>query len=181
MKHQNTVYRLFYLSKYVWYKLIQMKILHWTYTIPYKVDEMNPHMSDLCWHGCQKRGSIRDKNKNILGRSPKTLCFMLNMDVSLCPEVCLLGVKMDGVKSGVIQQLLILAFLSVKRVILMIWKVRKPKCFCLNHWLKDFRINNDGTCSLGPAGTAKGKSRRTMEACWRKHKCETINFVWEML
>ena len=36
------------------------------------------------------------------------------------------------------QRLLKLAFLSVKRIILMNWKVRKPGCFCLHQWLKDF-------------------------------------------
>uniref|UniRef100_A0A667ZNP8 Reverse transcriptase domain-containing protein n=1 Tax=Myripristis murdjan TaxID=586833 RepID=A0A667ZNP8_9TELE len=133
-----------YLSKCVRYKLIQMKILHRTYITPYKTNKMNPQTSDLCWHGCGKRGSLI----HMLWHCPEirkfwegvqnTLCSIINDDVLMCPEVCLLGAKMDGVKSEEIQQLLTLAYLSVKRIILMNWKVRKPNCFCLNNWLKDF-------------------------------------------
>lgn len=66
------------------------------------------------------------------------LSVILKEDIPICPQVCLLGGEVDGVKSAETQHLLTLAFLSVKRIILMNWKVRKLNCFCLHNWLKDF-------------------------------------------
>ncbi len=66
-----------YSSKCARYKLIQMKILHRSCFTPYKRNKINPDMSDLCWYGCGKRGSLIrmlwhcPEIKTVLGRSPK--------------------------------------------------------------------------------------------------------------
>ncbi len=66
-----------YSSKCARYKLIQMKILHRSCFTRYKRNKINPDMSNLCWHGCGKRGSLihmlwhGPEIKKVLGRSPK--------------------------------------------------------------------------------------------------------------
>lgn len=45
---------------------------------------------------------------------------------------------MVGVKSGAMQCVLTLAFLSLKIIIVKNCKVGKLNSFCLNRWLKDF-------------------------------------------
>lgn len=68
----------------------------------------------------------------------ETLRIILNIHVPKCPVVCLLGDWVDDIQSDITQRISALAFLSVKRTILMNWKVQKPDCFDMN-WLRDFR------------------------------------------
>ena len=132
-----------YLSKCIRYKLIQMKILHRAYITPQRLHKMNPDTPELCWH-CGERGSLIHllwqcpQIKQFWAGVQNILCTILRVNVSICPEVCLLGLKLDGIESKALQHLLSLAFLSVKRIILMNWKIRKLNCFCLDQWLKDF-------------------------------------------
>ncbi len=57
---------------------------------------------------------------------------------SSCPVVCLLGIRVGNIHARITQRIIALAFLSVKRTILMNWKIRKPDCCNKNTWLKDF-------------------------------------------
>ena len=110
-----------------------MKILHRAYITPQRLHKMNPDTCDLCWH-CGDRGSLIHllwqcpQIKQLWAIVQNILCSILNVDVSICPEVCLLGLKVDGVESKV----------PSKMIIPMNLKIRKPNCFCLDHWLKDF-------------------------------------------
>lgn len=49
---------------------------------------------------------------------------ILNMDVTLCPEVCLLGAWPKGIHCTLVQKLIHLACLATKRPISRNWKVR---------------------------------------------------------
>lgn len=137
-----------------------MQILH-RYITPQRLHKMNPDTSDLCWH-CGERGSLI----NLLWQCPQIkqlwdgvqniLCSILSVDISICPEVCLLGLKLDEVESKVLQHLLSLTFLSVKRIILMNWKIRKPNCFCRSLAKGFYRSDNDGASSHSAAGILQG-------------------------
>lgn len=59
-----------------------------------------------------------------LSRGNKILGNIMVINFRLCPTASLLGSKIDGVASKVLQHLNALAFLSVKRTILIKWKVR---------------------------------------------------------
>ena len=52
--------------------------------------------------------------------------------------MCLLGKQVEGVIPPKFLYLLDLAFLSVKRTILINWRVRKSNCFNIDNWQKDF-------------------------------------------
>ena len=71
-------------------------------------------------------------------RVKECLFSLFDIRLHLCPSACLLGSKIDEVCSKEVQDLIGLAFLSVKRIILMNWKVRKPNCFDVDRWLEDF-------------------------------------------
>lgn len=133
-----------YLSKCVRYKMIQFKILHRFYITPYKLNKMNSDVSNLCWHGCMKTGTLI----HLLWFCPEVKKFWLNIEEFICklfnvkfqlsPLICLLGNKAEEVKSNELQYLINLGFLSAKRIILMNWKVRKPNCFHIDGWVKDY-------------------------------------------
>ena len=63
---------------------------------------------------------------------------IIKINFPLCPAVGLLGKCIDEVTSKELQYMLDLAFLSVKRTILINWKVRKFNCFNIDCWLKDY-------------------------------------------
>ena len=119
-------------SKCVRYKLIQLKTLHRSYITPEKMKRMDPDTSDACWHGCGERGSMMHmfwecpEVKRFWAGTLQTLYAITNERISASPEMCLLGLGVDGVRPSVTQRLLSLAFLSVKRTILMNWKKGKP-------------------------------------------------------
>merc|ERR1712131_19897 len=72
-------------------------------------------------------------------RVKEYLCSLFKINFQLSPAMCLLGCQIEGVElSKELQYLLGLAFLSVKRLILLNWKVRKPNCFDMNIWMRDF-------------------------------------------
>lgn len=54
------------------------------------------------------------------------------------PSVCLLGMRVENIQSTLSQQIIALAFLSVKQIILMNWKSPQPNCFNIDIWLKYF-------------------------------------------
>ncbi|KAL7397330.1 hypothetical protein ABVT39_020256 [Epinephelus coioides] len=58
--------------------------------------------------------------------------------IPLCPSVCLLGTRIESIQSKLTHHIIALAFMSVKRIILMNWKSHKPNCFNIDNWLKDF-------------------------------------------
>uniref|UniRef100_A0A3B4VFF8 Reverse transcriptase zinc-binding domain-containing protein n=1 Tax=Seriola dumerili TaxID=41447 RepID=A0A3B4VFF8_SERDU len=95
-----------------------MKILFRSYITPHKLMKMNSDVSDKCWHGCGKTGTLI----HLLWHCPETktfwlkvrdyLCTLFERNFSSCPVVCLLGNKIDGVISKELQHLVHLAFLS---------------------------------------------------------------------
>ena len=133
-----------YLSKCVRYKVIQMKVLFRSYITPYQLKKMNSSVSDMCWHGCGRIGTLIhqlwecSEVKMFWLRVKECLFSLFDIRLHLCPSACLLGSKIDEVCSKEVQDLIGLAFLSVKRIILMNWKVRKPNCFDVDRWLEDF-------------------------------------------
>ena len=132
------------LSKCVRYKIIQIKILFRSYITPHKLKKMNNGVTDKCWHGCGMNGTLI----HLLWHCPETQTFWLKIRDYLCklfkinfplePAVGLLGKQIEGATTKKIQYLLDLAFLSAKRLILMNWKVKKPNCFDIVNWQKDF-------------------------------------------
>lgn len=133
-----------YISKCVRYKLIQLKILFRSYTTPQKIHKMNCSASDLCWHGCGKTGTLI----HLLWQCPDVeafwtkvkdlLCSIFQTNFQLSSGVAILGKKVEGVNSKITQKLIALACLSVKRTILINWKVRKPNCFQLEKWIEEY-------------------------------------------
>ncbi len=104
---------------------------------------MDPNVSELCWHGCGELGTFM----HLLWFYPAVEQFwyevidilkvILNVYIPQCPAVCLLGSKVENIHARITQRIIALAFLSVKRTILMKWKIRKPDCYNKNTWLKD--------------------------------------------
>ena len=98
----------------------------------------------MCWHGCGEAGTLMHQ----LWQCPAVQCFwkcvifnlssFLNVRIPLCPLTCHLGSRVENIESTVTQRIIALAFLSAKRIILINWKIRKPNCFSIDNWLKDF-------------------------------------------
>ena len=126
------------------YKIIQFKIIHRAYITPHKLKKMDPNVSELCWHGCGELGTFM----HLLWFCPVIEQFwsevidilkaILNIHIPKCPVVCLLGSAVGNIHVKIMQRIIALAFLSVKRTILMNWKIRKPDCYNKYNWLKDF-------------------------------------------
>lgn len=133
-----------YISKCVRYKLIQLKILFRSYITPQKMHKMNCNLSDLCWHGCGMTGTFIHQLwqcpevKTFWIKVKDLLCQIFNMNLQLCPTIAILGKNVEGVKSKTTQKLIALAFLTVKRMLLINWKVRKPNCFLLDKWVGEY-------------------------------------------
>ena len=98
----------------------------------------------MCWHGCGTTGILMHQLwhcpevRKFWLNVKEVLCNLFDVKFQLCPTVGLLGSKIEGVTSKAFQHLIALAFLSVKRTILINWKVRKPNCFSIDSWLKDY-------------------------------------------
>ncbi len=120
-----------------------MKILFRSYITPHKLKKMNSNVSNMCWHGCGATGALI----HLLWHCPEVqtfwfkvrdyLCTLFETNFQLCPAVCLLENKIEEATSRDLQHLIDLAFLLVKRTILVNWKIRKPNCFDI-----DARLNN---------------------------------------
>lgn len=129
-----------HLSKCVRYKIMQIKILFRSYITSHRLKKMNSNVSDKCWHGCGMTGTFI----HLLWHCPDIQEFWLNIRDYFCklfkinfpldPAVGRLGKQIDGVTSRKLQYLLDFAFLSVKRTIIINWKVRKPNCFNIDNW-----------------------------------------------
>lgn len=132
------------MSNCVRYKIIQMKILHRAYITPTRLLKTDQSLTDLCWHGCGEVSTLL----HLLWNCPAIKLFwtevvrvmseILNIAIPLCPRICLLGGKLESVRDGKMQKIIALAYLAVKRIILLNWKVRKPICFNKETWLLDF-------------------------------------------
>lgn len=62
---------------------------------------------------------------------------MLDIAIPQQIDICVLANTIDNL-SKPIQRLVTLGFMSVKRIILKNWKIRKPECFYIQNWVKDF-------------------------------------------
>lgn len=91
-------------------------------------------MTDLCWHDCgRKRSLLRTlwhstKTSHFWNEVQNILSLIINGVLPLKPEICSLGIQVNGVKYAAIR-LLTTAFLSVKRIILLNCDTRKPIAF----------------------------------------------------
>lgn len=133
-----------HLSKCVRYKIIQYKILCRAYVTPVRLAKISVNTPDLCWHNCGSRGSLIHllwdcpAVKSLWLEVHALLTELLDVDLPLSPIVCILGNKPDNVTCPMSIHLWALACLSVKRLILLNWKERKPACFLRETWLGDY-------------------------------------------
>ena len=51
--------------------------------------------------------------------------------------MCLLGSRIENIKSTLSHHIIALPFLSVKLILMMNWKISKPNCFNIDNWSKD--------------------------------------------
>lgn len=132
------------ISKCVKYKILQLKIFHWSYITPYILNKINKDISKLCWHGCRAEGTLM----HLLWRCPSvqtfwstiinTLSHMFDVQITPCPLDCLLGKRTQDFKSKSLNNVISLGFLAAKRIIMMNWKKRNHNCFDVQNWIKDF-------------------------------------------
>uniref|UniRef100_A0A8C6S6I3 Reverse transcriptase domain-containing protein n=1 Tax=Neogobius melanostomus TaxID=47308 RepID=A0A8C6S6I3_9GOBI len=109
------------------------------YVTPITLKKMNPNFSDVCWHGCGRTGTLN----HMLWTCPDVRTFwaavsgfiqdLLNVEIPNQFDVCVLG-NTTGTLSKTTQRIAALGFMSVKRIILKNWKVRKADCFDLHNW-----------------------------------------------
>ena len=105
---------------------------------------MDKSLSHVCWHGCGEAGTLI----HLMWYCPKVniirkdliynLSYILKVKIALCPLICLFGRRAANIEATLMQHIIALAFMSVKRIIMMNWKVQKPNCFNTDNWLKDF-------------------------------------------
>uniref|UniRef100_A0A8C9Z481 Uncharacterized protein n=1 Tax=Sander lucioperca TaxID=283035 RepID=A0A8C9Z481_SANLU len=96
------------------------------------------------WHGCRVVGTL----VHSLWTCPEvtalwdgvrdTLSKVLNINVPLDPATCLLGIEPQGINCKSAQNIVTLACLATKSLILMNWKVSKANCFDMYNWLDEF-------------------------------------------
>ncbi len=105
---------------------------------------MDPNVFDLCWHGYGETGTLihllwfcQMVNK-IWSEVTDILQSMFNVHIPQCPVVCILGNRVENTQAKTTQRLIALTCLSVKRIILMNWKICKLDCYSKHNWLKDF-------------------------------------------
>lgn len=64
--------------------------------------------------------------------------MLINVCIPQRPDVRILGNMMDNIKPKTIHYIVYLALMSVKRKILMNWKIRKLDCYNIDNWLAEF-------------------------------------------
>jgi hypothetical protein len=106
--------------------------------------KMDKSLSHLCRHGCGEAGTLI----HLLWNGPSikrfwkdvicNLSYILKVKIALCPLICLFGRRAANIEATLMQHIIALAFMSVKRIIMMNWKVQKPNCSNTDNWLKHF-------------------------------------------
>lgn len=87
---------------------------------------MNTNVSEMCWHGCGEVGTFMHLLcfcpvvEQFWSELTDILEVILNVYIPQCPAVCLLGRRVENIHAKLTQQLIALASLSVKRIILTV-------------------------------------------------------------
>ena len=88
-------------------------------------------------------------SKKFLERCDLELVFYSESESTTLPTNLPLSSRVENIESTLTQHIIALAFLSVKQIIMMKWKIHKPNCFNIDHWLKDV-MDVNGTGNIRP-------------------------------
>lgn len=99
-------------AKFARYKIIQLKILHRAYMTPYALKKIDKKVSTFCRHNCGAEGTLMHLIwhyhfwKCVTDRS-----FLLNIQITLCPLLCLLGISSQNYTWKTMGNILMLGYL----------------------------------------------------------------------